>query len=158
MPAIDLLSQHVFSQQSELYTKLVIQEQAVEFIQGGQGDSRDPGLFTILTRVKDPKNIEMVQKEITTAIEKAKTTPISEKQLADIKSFMKYSYAMGLNNADAIANSISHYISMTGDPESVNKVYTLYDRVTPQDLMTVANKYFGANNRTVVLLTQEGAN
>ena len=158
MPAIDLLSQHVFSQQSELYTKLVIQEQAVEFIQGGQGDSRDPGLFTILTRVKDPKNIEMVQKEITAAIEKAKSTPISEKQLADIKSFMKYSYAMGLNNADAIANSIAHYISMTGDPESVNKVYTLYDRVTPQDLLTVANKYFGANNRTVVLLTQEGAN
>ena len=158
MPAIDLLSQHVFSQQSELYTKLVIQEQAVEFIQGGQGDSRDPGLFTILTRVKDPKNIEMVQKEITAAIEKAKSTPISEKQLADIKSFMKYSYAMGLNNADAIANSIAHYISMTGEPESVNKVYTLYDRVTPQDLLTVANKYFGANNRTVVLLTQEGAN
>ncbi|MBI5471808.1 MAG: insulinase family protein [Ignavibacteriae bacterium] len=158
MPAIDLLSQYVFSQQSELYSKLVIQEQAVEFIQGGQGDSRDPGLFTILTRVKDPKNIEMVQKEISAAIEQAKTTPVSEKRLADIKSYMKYSYAMGLNNADAIANSIAHYISMTGDPESVNKVYELYDSVTPKDLLAVANKYFDVSNRTVVLMTQEGAN
>ena len=158
MPAIDLFSQYVFSQQSELYTKLVIQEQAVEFIQGGQGDARDPGLFTIFTRIKDPKNIETVKKEILAAIEKAKTTPISAKQLADIKSFLKYSYAMGLDNADAIAGSISHYISMTGDPESVNRVYALYDNVTPQDLLMVANKYFSAGNRTVVLLTQEGAN
>jgi zinc protease len=158
MPAIDVLSQVLFSQQSELFTKLVIQEQAVEFVQGGQGDARDPGLFTIFTRIKDPKNIEMVKKEILAAIEKAKTTPVSAKQLADIKSFLKYSYAMGLNNANAIAGSIAHYISMTGDPESVNRVYALYDKVTPQDLMMVANKYFGANNRTVLLLTQEGAN
>lgn len=158
MPAIDLLSQYLFSQQSDLYTKLVIQEQAVEFIQGGQGDSRDPGLFTIVTRIKDPKNIEMVKTAIYDAIEKAKVTPITPQKLADIKSHMKYSYAMSLNNANSIANSIAHYISMTGDPESVNRVYALYDAVTPEDLMMVANKYFAPNNRTVVLLTQEGAN
>jgi zinc protease len=158
MPAMDLFSQYVFSQQSDLFRKLVIEEQAVEFVQGGQQDSRDAGLFTIFTRIKDPKNIETVKKAILDAIEHAKTTPIGAKKLADIKSFMKYSYAMGLNTADAIANSLAHYISMTGDPESVNRVYALYDKVTPQDLMMVANKYFGANNRTIVVLTQEGAN
>lgn len=158
MPAIDLLSQYLFSQQSELYTKLVIEEQAVEFVQGGQQDARDPGLFTIFARIKDPQNIEIVKKEILASIEKAKTMPVSAKQLADIKSFMKYSYAMGLDNANSIANSIAHYISMTGNPEAVNNVYTLYDRVTPKDLLMVANKYFDATNRTVVLLTQEGAN
>ncbi len=100
----------------------------------------------------------MVKREILTSVEKAKTVPISPKQLADIKSFLKYSYATGLDNADAIANSIAHYISMTGNPGSVNKVYALYDSVTPEDLLMVANKYFDAKNRTVVLLTQEGAN
>jgi zinc protease len=158
MPAMDLFSQLVFSQQSDLFRKLVIEEQAVEFVQGGQQDSRDPGLFSIFSRIKDPKNIEMVKKEILDAIEKAKTTPIDAKKLADIKSFMKYSFAMGLNNANAIANSLAHYTSMTSDPEAVNRVYALYDRVTPQDLMMVANKYFGTNNRTIILLTQEGAN
>jgi zinc protease len=158
MPAMDLLAQYLFSQQSDLYTRLVIQEQAVEFIQGGQRDARDPGLFTILTRIKDPKNIAHVKTAIFEAIEKAKTSPISEQQLKNIKSHMKYSYAMSLNNADAIANSIAHYISMTGDPESVNRVYALYDAVTPRDLLQVANTYFDPKNRTVVLLTQEGAN
>jgi len=157
MPAIDVLSQALFSQSSNLFRKLVIEEQAVEFIQGGQQDSRDPGQFTIFTRIKDPKMIEKVSDEIYGAIEKAKTTPVSSERLAEIKSFLKYSYAMGLDNPDAIARSIAHYIAMTGDPESVNKVYAIYDKVTAEDLMAVASKYFDTNNRTVVLLTQEGA-
>ena len=157
MPAMDVLSQALFSQSSNLFRKLVIEEQAVEFVQGGQQDSRDPGQFTIFTRIKDPKIIQKVSDEIDGTIEEAKTTPVSAERLAEIKSFLKYSYAMGLDNADAIARSIVHYIAMTGDPESVNKVYALYDRVTAEDLMAVASKYFDANNRTVVLLTQEGA-
>jgi zinc protease len=157
MPAVDLLSQVLFSQTSPLFRKLVIEEQAVEFVQGGQSDSRDPGLFMIFARIKDPKNIDMVRNEIDQAIEQAKTSPVSAEHLAEIKSFMKYSYAMGLDNADAIARSIAHYVELTGDPKSVNRVYALYDRVTPEDIMTVAEKYFAKNNRSVVLLTQEGA-
>ena len=156
MPAIDVFSQVLFSQTSELFRKLVIEEQAVEFVQGGEQDSRDPGLFQIFTRVKDLKNIDHVRDEIYAAIEKAKTTPVAEQQLSDIKSFLKYSYASGLNNADAIARSITHYVQVAGDPESVNRVYALYDKVTPDDIMMVANKYFSPDNRTVVLLTMEG--
>ncbi len=157
MPAMDVLSQVLFSQSSDLFRKLVIEDQSVEFVQGGEQDHRDPELFIITTRVKDPTNIQKVQDEIYSAIEKAKTSPVSGEQLAEIKSFLKYSYAMGLDNADAIARSITHYVAMTGDPESVNKVYSLYDSVTPEDIMMVANKYFGTSNRTVVLLTMEGA-
>jgi zinc protease len=155
MPAIDLLSQVVFSETSPLFQKLVIEEQLVEFIQGGQGDSRDPGMFEVYTRVKDPKNIDKVRDAIYAAIEDAKTTPVSAERLAGIKSYLKYQYAMGLDNPDAVARSISHYIQLTGDPESVNRVYTLYDNITPNDIMMVAKKYFAPNNRTVVILTQE---
>ena len=157
MPAMDVLSQVVFSQSSDLFRKLVIEDQAVEFVSGGEQDSRDPGLFTIFARIKDPKNIDKVKTEIEAAIERAKTTPVSKERLEEIKSFLRYSYAMGLDNADAIARSLTHFVAMTGDPESVNKVHALYDSVTPDDIMMVANRYFSPNNRTIVLLTQEGA-
>lgn len=157
MPAMDLLSQVVFSQTSDLFTKLVIEDQAVEFVSGGQQDSRDPGLFTITTRIKDPKNINKVRDEIYAAIEQAKTTPVSAEKLSEIKSFLRYSYALGLDNADAIARSLTHYVQIIGDPEAVNRVYDMYEKVTPEDIMMVANKYFSPNNRTVVLMTMEGA-
>jgi len=155
MPAMDLLSQVVFSETSELFRKLVIEDQLVEFVQGGQPDSRDPGLFRIFTRVKDLKNIGLVRAEIDRAIAKTKDTPVSAERLQAIKSHLKYQFAMGLNNPDAVANSISNYIQLTGDPESVNRVYRLYDQITPEDIMSVAKKYFTVNNRTTVILTQE---
>jgi len=157
MPAMDILSQVVFSPTSDLFRKLVVEEQAVEFVQGGQQDSRDPGLFTIFARIKDPSRIDEVRGAIEAALEKAKSTPVDEAKLAGVKSFQKYSYLMGLDNADAIARSICHYIAMSGDPESVNRVYALYDRVTPADVQRVAATYFTPANRTVVLLTYEGA-
>jgi zinc protease len=157
MPAMDVLSQVVFSPTSELFRKLVVEEQLVEFIQGGQQDSRDPGLFTVLTRIKDPSRIAEVRKEIDAAIERARTTPVPASRLAEVKSYQKYSYLMGLDNADAIARSICHYIAMTGDPEAVNRVYALYDRVTAEDVRRAAETYLAPANRTVVLLTHEGA-
>lgn len=155
MPAMDVFSQLVFSETSDLYRKLVIEEQLIEFIEGNQEDHRDPYLFTIYTRIKDPKNIDGARDAIYVAIEEAKTKPVPEERLSAVKSHMKYSFAMGLRSPDAVARNLSHYVQLTGNPESVNRVHTLYDTVTPDDIMTVANKYFYKENRTVVLLTHE---
>ncbi|TAK62975.1 MAG: insulinase family protein [Bacteroidetes bacterium] len=155
MPAMDILSQVLFSETSELYQKLVIDEQLVEYIAGGQQDHRDPELFFVETRVKDKANIEKVCAEIDAAIEKAKTAPVSAERLASIKSHMKYQFAMGLDNPNAVARTLTHYVQLTGNPGSVNNVYRLYEKVTPQDLMEVVNKYLQKTNRTTVILTQE---
>ncbi|MBI4546370.1 MAG: insulinase family protein [Ignavibacteriae bacterium] len=157
MPAIDLLSQVLFSETSELYRKLVVEEQTVDALQGGQGDSRDPGLFQIFARIKDEKNIDNVRDAVHAVIEDAKMNPVSPERLTSIKSHMKYQFAMGLDNPDRVARSICHYIQLTGDPESVNRVYALYDNITSEDIMRVAKKYFTPNNRTVVVLTQQVA-
>jgi predicted Zn-dependent peptidase len=37
----------------------------------------------------------------------------------------------------------------------VNRVYQLYDAVSVDDVLAVAEKYFTETNRTVVLLTEE---
>lgn len=157
MPTLDIISQLVFSQTSPLYNKLVIDKQWVEFIQGGQEDSRDAGLFSIWTRIKDTKNIETVRNEIYAALEEIKNNPVSAEKLSTIKSYLKYSFAMSLDNADAVAGKISHYIQLTGDPESINQVYALYDKVTPEDITRVAKKYLTKENRTVVNLIEEGS-
>jgi len=155
MPAMDLFSQLFFSQNSDLYRLLVIEDQLVESLFGAEQDSRDPGLFLVLARVKDPKNIEKVRAAIDAAIEEAKTKPISAERLAGVKSHLKYSFAMGLDNSDAVARVLSNYYAMTGDPDSVNRVYALYEQVTAAQIQEVANKYFRPTNRTVVILTKE---
>ena len=69
---------------------------------------------------------------------------------------MKYQFAMGLNSPGSVASTLAHYINLTGDPETVNRVYELYDAVTAQDIQNITKKYFTKENRTVVNLSHEG--
>ena len=156
MPALDLLSQLAFSQSSPLYRKLVIEEQLVDFVQGSAFDRRDATMFMIFTRVKDPANVEMVEQEIYKAIEETKTVLADEERLNSIKAHLKYSFAMGLNSPKSVAGTLGHYIGLTGDPETVNRLYKLYDSVTAEDIQNAANKYFSVENRTVVTLSNNG--
>ena len=48
-----------------------------------------------------------------------------------------------------IAESLANFVWLTGDPESVNKLYALYDKVIVEDVMRVANKYFVTTALTV---------
>lgn len=156
MPALDVLSQLLFSQSAPLYRKLFVAEQVVDILSGGAVDHRDPPLFEIAIRVTKPDKVEYVRDAIFAEIEKRKKIPVDEQLLADTKSHMRYSFAMGLNNPDNIATTLGHYLQLTGDPETVNRVYDLYSRVTADDIMAAATKYFRIDNRTVVILTEGG--
>lgn len=155
--ALDILSQLVFSESSPLFQSLVIEKQKVEFVNGGADDHRDPYLFTVVTRIKDAKNIDSVKDDIYAALEKAKTVPVDAKKLQDIKSHVKYGFAMQLNKPDNVAVTVASYIAVTGNYESMNKVYALYDKVTAEDIMRAAKKYFSKENRTVVILEHEAS-
>ena len=68
---------------------------------------------------------------------------------------MRYNFARGLASPGNVAETLAHYLQLTGDPHTVNRVYALYDAVTVDDIQRVATEYFADMNRTVVLLTQE---
>jgi zinc protease len=155
MPAIDVLNTILFSQNSELFKKLVVDEQKVRFIGGGAFDSRDPNLINIQSSFINKDDFQYVRDEITKAIDSVKQNGVDEKKLQNTKSNLKYSFAMGIDDPDAIANSISHYIQLTGDPESINRLYALYDKVTNEDIKVVANKYYVESGLTIATISPD---
>src|SRR6185295_18770854 len=108
MPALDVLSSILFSEKSDLYKKLVLDEQKVRGISGGAYDSRDPNLFAIGASLVKAEDLQYVKDEITKAIESAKVKKADAQVLTDTKSHLKYSFAMGIDNPTAIAESLSH--------------------------------------------------
>lgn len=68
---------------------------------------------------------------------------------------MKYSFAMRIDNPDAIAATLSNYIWITGDPQSLNRTYANYEKVTPEDLMRIASKYLVSTGLTVSTISPE---
>ena len=53
----------------------------------------------------------------------------------------------------AIAGTVARYVALRRSPETINRLYDLYDQVTPEDVRDVARKYFAESSRTTVTLT-----
>jgi len=155
MPALDVLNTIIFSQTSELYKKLVLTEQKVRFIGGGAQDSRDQNLISISASLKDKKDMQYVKDEVVKAIEKVKNEGVDPKILLETKQHLKYSYAMGIDDPEAIANSLSHYIMLMGDPEALNRLYAMYDKVTVEDIKKVAIQYFTPTGLTIATVSED---
>ena len=81
--ALDLLGQVAFGENSEIYRKLVITEQRVDIFGVSFPDRLDPQLFTVIARVKDPKDVAAVRGEILAAVEGAKLQAGLASQLLD---------------------------------------------------------------------------
>jgi zinc protease len=155
MAALDVMTTILFSQNSDLYKKLVVEEQKLRFLSGGAMNTRDPYLINIQASFISKNDFQYVRDEITKAIENIKVSGVSQKILEETKSNLKYSFAMSIDNPDAIANSLCQFIYLTGNPESLNNFYSLYDKVTNEDLIMVANKYFTDTRLTIATISED---
>jgi len=149
---LDIISFLGFSESSELYQKLVIDEQKVDQLEAENPDRVDPNLFTILARVKKAEDIDSVRQDVMAALTRFKTTPVATERLETVKSHLRYSFALRMDNSEAIAASLARYVALRRTPETINRLYQLYSQVTPEDIQRIANQYFVDQGRTVVTL------
>ena len=150
--AADLLAELAFGETSDLHKKLVIDEQVVEFLQAGMNLDRDPGLWNVISRVKDPAKLDYVQSEIDRVVAEYQETLADEQRLADLKSRLKYGFLMQLETPDQVASSLARLISATGGIEVIDEMYLAYEAVTPEDVRAAAKKYLNPDRRTIAVL------
>jgi zinc protease len=156
--ALDLLSPIAFGSNSELYQKLVLKEQKVDELEPDFGNHPDPELFTIYARVKDPKDMDYVRDQILATFRRFSDEAVDPAKLEATRSRIRYSFALRMNSSSAVANALAQYIGLRRTPATINKLFTLYEQITPQDIRASASQYFTPNNRTIVtLMSRKGA-
>lgn len=151
--ALDALAYLAFSPASDLYRKLVITEQKVDNLRAGNSDRVDPYLFTVIARVKKQQDIATVQQDVLTTLQTFATTPVPAEKLERVIEHLRYSFALGLNNSEAIAAAAASAVALRRTPETLNKQFDAYGLLTPEAVQKVAQKYFVERNRTIVTLT-----
>lgn len=147
-----LMGELAFGPTSELYKKLVIREQKVEFLVPSFPMNRDQPLWEIVAMVKDPADIGYVRDAIQKTIEEYQTTPVDAKRLEAVKRHEKYAFLMQLNSPERVAESLARLVALTGGIEVVDELYSTMDKVTPADVQRAAKKYFDPKRRTVAVL------
>jgi zinc protease len=151
--ALLLLSQLAFGETSELYKKLVLDDQTADALQANVEPHRDPYLFTVYVRLKNEKDLQSVEAAISEALQKFKSTPPDAKRLADLKSNFKYGFLMALDTSRNTAANLVQYLALTKDIEGIDKTFQTFGSITPQEIQQAAAKYLSTDKRTIVTLT-----
>lgn len=151
--ALDLLAAIAFGENSDLYQRLVLAEQKADLIAPEFGHHVDPELFTVVARVKSEKDTEYVRSQIIATFRRLVAEPLPAAQVDAARTRMRYALALSMDSSEAIADTLAPYLALQRSPETLNKLYQLYETITPEDIRQTAARYFTDNNRTIVTLT-----
>ncbi|MEW5702172.1 MAG: pitrilysin family protein [Candidatus Zixiibacteriota bacterium] len=152
MAACMLLGDLAFGETSDIYERLVLSEQRVQYLGPDFEPSRDPGLATIYAMVKDPADVDAVEEEIYRTIAFYQNNRVDSAQLSDVKSHTRYGFLMGLDTPDGVAGSLVYLLAIGGDMGVVDQLYATIDQVTASDIMYAAKTLLTPEKRTVVLV------
>ncbi len=154
--ALDALAYLAFSNTSDLYQKMVVQEQKADAISGGAPDSVDPSLFGITARVKKVADLDYVRDRILETVKAFQEKPVDAARLDTVRKRLRYQVALSMDNSDTIAQILSRYVALKRTPETMNALYNQYANLTPEDVRQAAAKYLVEQSRTIVTLTGPG--
>ena len=153
--AMDVMFDLSFGQTSDLYKRLVEQEQKVDQMFFFSGLNVDPTLFTVFTRVKDAKDAVYVRDAILETFAKLRAQQLDATRVNDAKSNARYAFVRALDNTDAIAATVASYAHFERSYDTVNKYFRELATVTPESLQQTAQRYFTDRNLVVTTLAEQ---
>jgi len=155
--ALDALSYLAFSENSDLYHKLIVQEQKADALYAASPNQVDPSLFQVLARVKKAEDLEYVRGQILATVQQFRGNPVDGARLDAVRKHLRYELALRMDNSETVAQVIAGYVALRRTPDTMNRLFEQYAGLTPQDVQQAAAKYLTENARTIVTLDAGGA-
>jgi zinc protease len=153
--AIDLLVDLTFGPTSDLYKRLVEEEQKVDQVFPYLPGNQDPYLVTAGARVKKAEDALYVRDQLLEAFAQARSRPLDPKRVADAKSNARYGLVRSLDNTEAIGATLARFVRYERSFDTLNDYYRVYESLTPADLQAAARKYFTDDRLVVTTLSHE---
>jgi predicted Zn-dependent peptidase len=145
-----------YGRTSRLYRRLVEDEKiAVEAsASNGFPGERYPNLFILSGTPRHPHTAEELEKALVGELDRLKKEPVEQKELQKIKNQVQTSFLRKLDSNSSLSYWLSHGQSLFGTWRYVTERIQAYEKVTAEDVLRVARKYFHPRNRTVATLVK----
>jgi zinc protease len=153
--AVHLLFDLQFGETSDLYRKLVVEEQVVDTLFNYTEPTADPGLVTVLARLKKPESALHVRDEILKAFAQASAAPPDPKRLEDQLAHSRNGFVRGLDSTDAIAAAVAQFATFRRSYGTLNQLFRTAAALKPADLQEAAKTYFTDARLVVTTLSKE---
>ena len=145
----------VQGESSRMYQRLVDKDQIALDVSASQQPGFDPTLAIFTAQPKQGVDPQKCENAIFDELDKMKKTPVSDQELEKAKNIRLVEFYQQMRTISGRADTIGTYEVFFGDYHKVFDAAKNYAAVTKEDLQRVAQKYFGADNRTVATLLPE---
>ena len=149
-PPLVVLGQMLNGRTGRLYRSLVEEQEVATSASGGQSGMKFEGMFSLAGVAKDGRTPEEVEQALYAEIERLKTQLVEPRELQKVKNQNAASNFRGLQSNFGLMNQLLVREAWRGWA-TINTDPALYDAVTAEDVMRVANTYFNAENRAVAI-------
>ena len=149
-PPLVVLGQMLNGRTGRLYRSLVEEQEVATSASGGQSGMKFEGMFSLAGVAKDGRTPEEVEQALYVEIERLKTQLVEPRELQKVKNQNAASNFRGLRSNFGLMNQLLVREAWRGWA-TINTDPALYDAVTAEDVMRVANTYFTSENRAVAI-------
>lgn len=149
--ALQLVTQLLSGSQSSRFQKVLVDDKrmalAVQTIPLGLEDG---GLFINFALPNQGYEVTDLSKEMDVLVDQIKNEPIPEREFQKLQNQIENNFISGYGSVQSIAESLANYRVYFGDAGLINTEIERYRKVTREDLMRVAKKYFVPENKVVL--------
>jgi zinc protease len=153
--ALEMIREIYFGGTSDLYRQLVEQDGLAESVGASFDRTRDPYLFTITARLKNPADFDAVDARILAGVADAADRAVKEDRLEATKRHLIANIALTLEAPGGVAHRLSDFISLTGDPRSIERYYRRVSDLKPRDLQEAARSWLDPKRCITLTMTGE---
>lgn len=136
---------------SRLYASLVKEKKvavAVNTYQGLPG-ARYDNLFVFHSIPLHPNTNKDVEKAVNEELERLKNEPVGEHELQKVLNQLEAEFVRMLDSNQGLASMLTYFDVVAGDWKYILRQREMVKKITADDIMRVANKYFTAENKVV---------
>ncbi len=136
---------------------IVRQKQLATSVNAFAGESRGPGLFSVVGVVAPGKAVADVEAAIDAEIERLKAGPIEDWEIEKARTTARNQLVAGLGSSLNRAITLGQDALFYNDPNRINTRADSIAKVTMVDVQRVARQYLVKTGRTVVITTPKAA-
>ena len=153
--ALETLYDLEFGETSDLYKRLVEDEQKVDALFYDDDPHVDPYPFTVLARVKKMDDVVYVRDQILQTFVKMRDQLEPKQRVDEAKSYARYSLIRSLDNSEAVAATLAEFVKFNRSYDTLNEFYHVQAALTPNDLQNAAKKFISDNDLIVTTLSKD---
>jgi predicted Zn-dependent peptidase len=142
---------------SRLYKSLVKEKQLAVSVSTSNGTpgGKYPNLFVISAVPRSPHTTAELEEAIMAELDRLKTAPVETKELQKTLNELDAFLIRSLESNSGLAAQLAYYDAVAGDWRYIVSSHDRIAKVTPEEIMQAAQKYFVKKNLVVATLVKK---